>query len=309
MSSSTPTLSYEEQTQRIPPVGAVVTEAEEPKPRFERSFNLSDLLITLLMIVLAMAFIFPFVWLIMTSFKPPAEVFSDGLPSRWTTENYSEVFKQVPLWRWMGNTLIIAVLGVVSVVISSSLVAYGFARLRFPGRNMLFGLVIGTYLLPGSVTLIPTFLIWNEFGLVNTFWPLWAGNLFGSAFYIFMLRQFMLTIPQDLMDAARLDGAGYFRIWWNVMLPLVRPAIVAVAIFEFNAKWNDFMGPLIYLNDPDRYTLALGLQSLESNFQELGTQWSLLLTASVIFTIPMIIIFFLFQRYFMEGVTHTGIKG
>jgi multiple sugar transport system permease protein len=310
MASSTPSLSYEEQTQRIPPVGAVVTEANAPEPKAERAFNLSDALLTLLMIVLAVMFIFPFVWLIMTSLKPPAEVFSGGFfPSRWTTENYEEVFDQVPMWRWMGNTLIVAVLGVVSVVVSSSLVAYGFARLRFPGRNMLFALVIGTYLLPGSITLIPTFLIWNELGLVGTLWPLWAGNLFGSAFYIFMLRQFMLTIPQDLVDAARLDGAGYFRIWWNVILPLVRPAIVAVAIFEFNAKWNDFMGPLIYLNDPNRYTLALGLQSLKSNFAELGTQWSLLLTASVIFTIPMIIIFFLFQRYFMEGIAHTGIKG
>jgi multiple sugar transport system permease protein len=310
MASSTPTLSYEEQTQRLPPLGAVATEAEAPKPKTERRFTWGDFLLGIGMLLLAIAFIFPFVWLVMTSFKPPSEVFSDSFfPSRWTTENYREVFTQVPLWRWMGNTLLIAVLGVVSVVVSSSLVAYGFARLRFPGRNALFGLVIGTYLLPGSVTMIPTFLIWNKLGLVNTFWPLWAGNLFGSAFYIFMLRQFMLTIPQDLMDAARLDGAGYFRIWWNVMLPLVRPAIVAVAIFEFNAKWNDFMGPLIYLNDPNRYTLALGLQSLKSNFAELGTQWSLLLTASVIFTIPMIVIFFLFQRYFMEGVTHTGIKG
>ncbi len=304
---STSTLSYEEQAQSVPHVGAM---APEEEPRFEKAFNWKDALLTVLMVLLAVAFIFPFVWLIMTSLKPPAEVFSsEFFPSRWTTENYEQVFTQVPMWRWMGNTLLVAVLGVVAVVLSSSLVAYGFARLRFPGRNMLFGLVIGTYLLPGSVTMIPTFLIWNEFGLVGTFWPLWAGNLFGSAFYIFMLRQFMLTIPQDLMDAARLDGAGYFRIWWNVMLPLVRPAIVAVAIFEFNAKWNDFMTPLIYLNNPDRYTLALGLQSLKGNFQELGTQWSLLLTASVIFTIPMIIIFFLFQRYFMEGLTHTGIKG
>lgn len=193
--------------------------------------------------------------------------------------------------------------------ISKSPVAYAFARLRFPGRSVFFALVIGTYLLPGSVIMIPTFLIWNELGLVNTLFPLWAGNLFGSAFYIFMIRQFMLTVPQDLMDAARLDGASFFRIYWSIMLPLVRPALAAVAIFEFNAKWNDFMGPLIYLNDPDRYTLALGLATLKANFQELGTSWSLLLTASVIFTIPMIVIFFLFQRYFIEGVAHSGIRG
>jgi multiple sugar transport system permease protein len=168
---------------------------------------------------------------------------------------------------------------------------------------------MGTYLLPGAVTLIPTFLIWNKLGAVNTFWPLWAGNLFGSAFYIFMLRQFMLTVPQDLIDAARVDGAGFFRIYWNLMLPLVRPALVAVAIFEANAKWDDFMTPLIYLNNPNNYTFALGLASMKDSFKELGTQWSLLMAASVVFTVPMMVLFFLFQRYFMEGVTHSGIKG
>lgn len=298
------TLTYEKQPVPIAAAGAL------PPRRPRVSWKLKDVLLSIALVLVAVGFMLPFVWLILTSFKPPAEVFSDEfLPSTWTWENYEQVFTQVPMLRWMGNTFLVAILGVISVVLSSSLVAFGFARLRFRGNQALFALVVGTYLLPGSVTMIPTFLIWNELGLVNTLWPLWAGNLFGSAFYIFMLRQFMLTIPQDLVDAARLDGAGFFRIYWTIMMPLVRPAVVAVAIFEFNAKWNDFMGPLIYLNDPDRYTLALGLQSLQSNFQELGTQWSLLLTASVIFTIPMIIIFFLFQRYFMEGLAHSGIKG
>lgn len=264
----------------------------------------------LLLLVLAAAFTFPFAWLVLASLKPPAEVFNGKLlPEEWSLENYRQVFRQVPIWRWTLNTLIVCALGVISVVLSSSLVAFAFARLRFPGRSMLFALVIGTYLLPGSVIMIPTFLIWNELGLVNTLWPLWAGNLFGSAFYIFMIRQFMLTIPQDLVDAARIDGASFYRVYWNLMIPLVKPALAAVAIFEFNAKWNDFMGPLIYLNNPDRYTLALGLANLKNNFQELGTSWSLLLTASVIFTIPMVLIFFMFQRYFIQGVAHTGIKG
>lgn len=283
--------------------------ASEAPPKQDRKQRESPLLMIVLILVAA-AFTFPFVWLLLASFKPANEVFSgDILPSEWTLENYRQIFKQVPIWEWMLNTLIVCALGVVSVVLSSSLVAYGFARLRFPGRSLFFALVIGTYMLPGSVIMIPTFLIWNELGLVNTLWPLWAGNLFGSAFYIFMIRQFMMSIPQDLMDAARIDGAGFFRIYWTIMLPLVRPALAAVAIFEFNAKWNDFMTPLIYLNDPNRYTLALGLATLKSNFQELGTSWSLLLTASVIFTIPMIIIFFMFQRYFIEGIAHSGIKG
>ena len=276
------------------------------KPKKERDHPL----LLLLLILLAAAFCFPFAWLLLASLKPPAEVFNGQLlPEQWSLDNYRQVFRQVPIWRWMMNTLIVCVLGVISVVLSSSLVAYAFARLRFPGRSMFFALVIATYLLPGSVIMIPTFLIWNELGLVNTLWPLWAGNLFGSAFYIFMIRQFMLSVPQDLMDAARLDGASFLSIYWNIMMPLVKPALAAVAIFEFNAKWNDFMGPLIYLNNPDRYTLALGLATLKTDLQELGTSWAMLLTASVIFTIPMIVIFFLFQRYFIEGISHTGIKG
>jgi len=271
---------------------------------------LGDVLIYAGLTVLAVIFCAPFVWLVLTSLKPAAEVFGGNwVPSEWRWENYADVFDSAPVWRWMWNTLVVTVLAVIAVILSSSLVAYGFARIRFRGRGALFGLVIGTYLLPGAVTMIPTFLIWNELGAVNTFWPLWAGNLFGSAFYIFMLRQFMLTIPQDLVDSARIDGAGFLRIYWNLMLPLVRPALVAVAIFEANAKWDDFMGPLIYLNSPNNYTLALGLASLKEDFQELGAQWSLLMAASVIFTIPMIVLFFMFQKYFMEGVTHTGIKG
>jgi len=262
------------------------------------------------LIVLAVAFCLPFVWLVLSSLKPADEIYAGTwLPSRWMWSNYADVFHAAPVLDWFLNTLLVTTLAVVAVVMSSSLVAYGFARIRFPGKRPLFALVMGTYLLPGAVTLIPTFLIWNKLGAVNTFWPLWAGNLFGSAFYIFMLRQFMLTVPQDLIDAARVDGAGFFRIYWNLMLPLVRPALVAVAIFEANAKWDDFMTPLIYLNNPNNYTFALGLASMKDSFKELGTQWSLLMAASVVFTVPMMVLFFLFQRYFMEGVTHSGIKG
>lgn len=266
--------------------------------------------IYLLLFLASAVFSLPFAWLLLTSLKPPAEIFdASWIPSRIETKNYEDVFAAAPIWRWMLNTTIISILAVVSVVISSSLVAFGFARLNFRGRSQLFALVIATYLLPGSVTLIPTFLIWNELGAVNTFFPLWAGNLFGSAFYIFMLRQFMLTVPRDLTDAARMDGANYFQIYRHIMLPLVRPALVAVAIFEFEAKWNDFFTPLIYLNSRDNYTLALGLASFKEQFKELGSQWALLMAASVIFTVPMILLFFIFQRYFMEGVTHSGIKG
>jgi multiple sugar transport system permease protein len=285
-------------------------EVGRPRVKITEEFKARELPLYIVLFLCSVAFSLPFAWLILTSLKPPDEVFAGTwLPTEWTTDNYRLVFSTAPVARWMLNTFIVSVLGVIAVVLSSSLVAYGFARLRFPGRQQLFALVIATYLLPGSVTLIPTFLIWNKLGAVNTFWPLWAGNVFGSAFYIFMLRQFMLSIPQDLMDAARLDGASYFRIYWNIMLPLMKPALVAVAIFEFGAKWNDLMTPLIYMNTPDKYTLALGLANLKTDYQALGTQWGMLMAASVVFTIPMIVIFFLFQRYFMEGITHTGIKG
>lgn len=260
-----------------------------------------------LLFLISAIFTLPFIWLILTSLKPPAEVFSGQLiGSDVHFENYRDVFQNAPVGRWLMNSAIIAILGVVSVLFSSSLAAFGFSRLRFRGRDQLFMLVIGTYMLPGAITMVPTFLIWNKLGAVNTFFPLWAGNLFGSAFYIFMLRQFLLTIPQDLVDAARVDGAGFFQIYRSITLPLISPALVAVAIFEFQAKWNDFITPLIYLNDPDKYTMSLGLASFKTDFE---TQWALWMAASVVFTVPMVILFFIAQRFFIESVSSVGVKG
>ncbi len=255
---------------------------------------------------LSILFSIPFLWLVLTSLKPPADVFdSRWIPQTMTLQNYRDVFRLAPVSTWLRNSFFIAILGVITVVLSSSLVAYGFARLRFRGRRYLFGLVIATYMVPSAITMVPTFLIWNKLHLVGTFYPLWAGNLFGSAFYIFMLRQFFLSIPQDLADAARIDGAGYFRIYWSIMMPLMKPALAAVAIFEFQAKWNDFLVPLIYLNKPSMYTMSLGLGTFRSEYE---TQWSLLMAASVVFTVPMIVLFFMAQRYFIEGVVSSGLK-
>lgn len=272
-----------------------------------RALQLRDLGLHVVLALLSAAFAIPFIWLVLTSLKPPAEVFSGSLiGSDIHYENYQDVFQNAPVARWLWNSVLISVLAVVTTLLSSSLVAYGFARLRFRGRNQLFALVIATYMLPGAATMVPTFLIWNELGAVNTFFPLWASNIFGSAFYIFMLRQFLFTIPQDFVDAARVDGAGFFRIYWDIMLPLIAPALAAVAVFEFQAKWNDFLTPLIYLNDPDKYTMSLGLASFKTDFE---MQWALWMAASVVFTVPMIVLFFLAQRYFIEGVTSHGVKG
>lgn len=273
----------------------------------KRRFPWREIVLYLSLTILSALFAIPFIWLVLTSLKPPAEVFSNSLiGSDIHIKNYQDVFRYAPVSRWLLNSAIISVLAVVTVTLSSSLIAYGFARLRFRGRNQLFALVICTYMLPGAATMVPTFLIWNKLGAVNTFFPLWASNIFGSAFYIFMLRQFLFTIPQDFVDAARVDGAGFFRIYWDIMLPLITPALAAVAVFEFQAKWNDFMTPLIYLNDPSKYTMSLGLASFKTDFE---MQWALWMAASVIFTIPMVILFFIAQRFFIEGSISSGVKG
>ncbi|HZS94421.1 MAG TPA: carbohydrate ABC transporter permease [Chloroflexota bacterium] len=259
------------------------------------------------LVAVSALFSLPFLWLVLTSLKAPNNVFSAGwIPHPWHPQNYADVFHYAPVLTWLRNSLLVCVLGVVSVVFSSSLVAYGFARLRFRGRKQLFALVLSTMMLPSAVTMVPTFLIWNKLHAVNTLYPLWAGNLFGSAFYIFMLRQFLFTIPQDIVDAARVDGASYLRIYWNIMLPLIKPALITVAIFEFQAKWNDFMTPLIYLNKTSLYTMSLGLSTFKTQYE---TQWALWMAASVIFTIPMVVLFFAFQRFFIEGIATTGLKG
>ncbi|HET8628864.1 MAG TPA: carbohydrate ABC transporter permease [Thermomicrobiales bacterium] len=289
--------------------GAGVVPVTRPAVRHrpgEHPHRLGDAAIYIALIVLSALFTFPFLWLVLTSLRPPEQIFAPGFwPSHVQTQNYTDVFKNAPVATWFKNSIIVTVLGVIAVVMSSSLIAYGFARLRFRGRNQLFGLVVATQLLPAAATMVPTFLIWNGLHLVNTLFPLWLGNIFGSAFYIFMLRQFLIGIPQDLIDAARIDGASYLGIYWRIMLPLIRPALAAVAVFEFQAKWNDFMTPLIYLNKTSLYTLSLGLQTFKV---EHNTQWGLLMAGSVIFTLPMIVIFFLGQRYFMESVTTTGLK-
>ncbi len=287
--------------------GTVASEVTSPAPSRRRSVPASALLY-LLLVLLSLVFISPFVWLVLSSLKPSNEIFSGSLlPERVTFDNYINVFTYAPVGRWFLNTLLISSLSVVLVIFSSLVVAYGFARLRFRGRGVLFGVLLASYMLPGAVTLIPTFLIWNKLGLVGTFFPLFLGNLFGSSFYVFMLRQFFKNIPQDLMDAARLDGAGYFRILFGILVPLLKPALVAIGVFEFQAKWDDFLVPLIYLNNRSEFTLSLGLASFKADYD---MDWGLLMAASVMMTIPMIILFFAAQKLFIQGLSaSSGIKG
>ncbi len=220
--------------------------------------------------------------------------------------NYRLASKQVPMWRYAATSVALVVLNIVLMVLSSSLAAYAFARLQWPGRDFLFVLLLATLMIPQQVTLIPGFIIMKWLGWYNTLNPLWVGAAFGSAFSIFLLRQFMKGIPTDLEDAARIDGCGFLRIWWHIMLPLVKPTLAAIAVFTFIATWNDFMTPLIYLNDQRLYPLSLGLFQLQT---VLGQNYAMMMAGSIMMTIPVIGVFFFAQKYFVQGITLTGIKG
>jgi multiple sugar transport system permease protein len=264
-----------------------------------------------MLVVVTIAFVYPFVWLVSASLKPRSDVFDNRLiPETLTFDNYIEVWNAAPMGAWLLNTAFVTVMATITVTISSALVAWGFARYRFRGRNALFGLVLASMMVPGAATMIPTYLIWNSLGMVGTLTPLWAGNLFGTAFYIFLLRQFFLGLPTELFDAAEMDGAGHWGVFWHVALPLTRPALVVVALFEFQAAWTDLMRGLIYLRDREDFTVPRGLKSMLDQFGFGGEwHWELIVTASVITTVPMIVVFFLGQKQIIQGVATTGTKG
>ena len=256
-------------------------------------------------------FLYPFVWLVSASFKPRGEVFDNKLiPETFTFDNYVQVWDEAPLALWLLNTTIVTVLAAVSVTITSAMVAWGFSYYRFPFRGQLFALLLATMMLPGAVTMVPTFLIWDALGQVDTLNPLWANNLFASAFYVFLMRQFFLGLPRDVFEAAKVDGAGHWSIFWRMAVPLARPALIVTLLFEFQAAWTDLMRPLIYLRDSDKFTVPRGLKALVDQFGFGGEwHWEIIVTASVITTIPMIILFFIGQRQFIDGIATTGSKG
>jgi multiple sugar transport system permease protein len=264
-----------------------------------------------LLLFFTVLFLYPLVWLGFASVKPGPEVFSDNLlPSRWMWDNYPELLDRVPVLQWGWNSTIVTVLAAVTVTISSALVGFAFAYFRFPFRGLVFGIVLASMMLPGAVTMIPNYLIWDFLGFNNTLVPLWAGNLFASPFYIFMLRQFFLGLPRDLFDAARVDGANYLRMWWSVALPLTRAALVVVFIFELKVAWTDLVKPLIFLRDTATFTLPRGLKAIIDSPSIGGEKhFELLAVGGVLVTLPMIIIFFLGQRYFIEGIATTGSTG
>lgn len=257
----------------------------------------------------------PVIWMITTSLKTDAQVLGSGStttfslaelipqPANWS--NYPDALKFVPFGLYLRNTLILCFWNVIGAVASSAIVAYGFARIKFSGSGFLFALMISTMALPGQVTMVPVFALYRYLGWYGTYLPLTVHAFFGAPFFIFLLTQFFKTIPEEMAESARLDGAGEWTVFSRVLLPLAKPALATCALFQFLGTWNDFFGPLLYVNDPSKYTLAYGLQQFYSSY---GSKWALLMAAATVFTIPIIVLFFLAQKTFIQGISTTGGK-
>ena len=271
----------------------------------------------LVLIGLSIIFVIPFFWMVFTSFKFPwhAVAYPPQLlpdPAKLTLYNFDFVFQQFPFFVGLRNTMIVVVGVEVGRVLTSSLVAYSFARLRFRHKNVLFLAVLSTMMLPYHVTLVPQYLIFKELGWIDTFAPLIVpAFLGGGAFYVFLLRQFFMTIPLEYDDSARIDGASILQIFWHIIMPLSIPAIGVVAIFTFMGEWNDFFAPIIYLNSNDKKTLSVLLMDWQRIQGSVGPEkpWSAIMTASMLITLAPIVIFFFFQRYFIQGIVISGVKG
>jgi len=261
-----------------------------------------------ILILLGLIFLFPFYWLVSTAIKPDDQIFQ--MPPAWVPhplqwQNFPKALTDIPFFLYMFNTLRICVCSVTGTVLASSLVAYSLAKISWKGRTLVFYSLIATMILPAQVTLIPTFMIYKWLGWIGTLLPLTVPPFLGGAFSIFLLRQFFMTIPNELSDAARIDGCNEFGIYWRIVMPLAKTGLVTVGLFSFIGSWNDFLGPLLYLNDERSYTLAIGLQKFVSQH---GAEWGKLMAASSLMALPIVVIFFFAQRVFVKGVVLTGSK-
>ena len=272
------------------------------------------LAVHLALLALCLPALLPFLWMVSSSLKSDAEIYATPsvaspfaalIPHTLHPQNYPEALRTVPFAGYLVNSLGLALTTVVGAVLSSAIVAYGFARLRFWGRDFLFAVMVGTLALPGQVTQIPQFTIFRWLGWYGTYLPLAAPAFLASPFFVFLLVQFFRTLPEETAESARLDGASDWTIFVRVVLPLAKPALATCALFQVLGSWNDFMGPLIYINDPDRYTLAYGLQQFYSSY---GGKWAQLMAGATLFTLPIIVLFFFAQKTFIQGIATTGGK-
>lgn len=267
------------------------------------------LLLHIVMIGLGITFFMPLAWVISTSLKLPGAVFItpiEWIPPDPKWSNYLEVFQRLPFHLFIRNSFYVSIMGTIGMVLSSLTVAFGLSRLRWPGQDIVFAVLLATMMLPGVVTMIPVFIIFKEINWVGSFKPLWVPAWFGGAFYIFLMRQYMMTLPLDLDEAAKIDGASNFRILWQVIAPLCGPATATITIFAFLQHYNAFMEPLIYITENEMFTLPMGLYWFRGRF---GNFWHLVMAASMITILPVIVIFFLAQRYFVQGAQFSGLAG
>ena len=271
--------------------------------------SLEAVTLYVILTVLAILFVLPVFYLFMGAFKAESELVRvpfKWLPDKFILDNFSNMFQSIPFMRYLKNTMIIVAFNIVGSLLSCSLVAYGFSRLRWPGRDKVFILVLITMILPYQVTLVPLFLMFTKIKWIGTFLPLIVPCFFGNPFFIFLLRQFFTGIPQDISEAARIDGASEFTIFSRLILPMAKPALTTVALFAFIRSWNDFLGPLVFLGRDELYTLSLAASMLKSN---LDPNWSVLLALGTVMILPVLLIFFVMQKYFIQGIAMSGIKG
>ncbi|MFK3935932.1 carbohydrate ABC transporter permease [Alkalihalobacillus sp. NPDC078783] len=288
---------------------AILNPSMKTHKSYKKSRTIDRIMIYALLIGFSILFILPFIWLISTSLKTESQAITyppSILPSPIDWGNYKEVFELVPFLRFYMNTIIVTGFTVLGTIISSSIVAYAFARIKGRGRNFWFVILLSTMMLPPQVTMIPVYLIFSNLGWVNTFLPLIVPAFFGNAFFIFLLRQFFKAIPKELEESAIIDGCSTFGVFWRIVVPLSKPALLTVGILSFMGSWNDFLTPLIYLNDTSKYTLALGIQLFNG---QLNMQWGPMMAASTMVILPLVLIFFFAQKHFIEGIALSGIKG
>jgi len=263
------------------------------------------------LLLLCIPALLPFLWMVATSLKSNGQIYATNFtlstlvpyPPHW--HNYTAAFQAIPFLQYVRNTLYLCLFSVIGAVASSAVTAYGFAKTDFKGKKLLFMMMISTMALPAQVTMVPVFALFRWMGWFGTYLPLIVPAFFGAPFFIFLLTQFYRNLPDDLGEAARIDGAGEWRIFWQIMMPMSRPALVTCALFQFLNTWNDFFGPLLYINDPSKYTLAYGLQQFLGVH---GAEWSRLMAASTLFVLPIIVLFFFAQKTFIQGIATTGSK-
>jgi multiple sugar transport system permease protein len=281
----------------------------EPRSRLPVS---SKVAVYAALVLLSIPAVLPLLWMVSTSFKGNEQIFGGGdltlkslFPSPVVTTNYPEALQNMPFLLYLRNTLLLCICTVVGAVASSALVAYGFAKMKFAGQQVMFAVMIATMALPGQVTMIPVFSLFRSLGWYGTYLPLIVPAFTASAYYVFLLTQFFRTVPNEMSEAARVDGASDWRIFTRLILPLSKPALATCALFQFIGTWNDFLGPLLYVNDPAKYTLAYGLQQFVSHY---GGFYAQLMAAATIFTLPIIVLFFFAQKTFIQGIATTGGK-